>query len=156
MSGRLVEGVLGALTLVGGVGTILSVGFWLLGASVSDWFSLPAVVFAWLPLVSAVALGVGALLNAAGRRSSVAAWRWAAALVLCLSTLLLLVISPLGIFMIPVALVAYLTAGIGQLRAQRGEAPSSLAGSVLGGVATIAIVAVTFLTVQSMPLFFRQ
>jgi hypothetical protein len=58
--------------------------------------------------------------------------------------------------MIPVALVAYVTAGVGQLRAQRGEAPSSLAGPAFGGLATIAIVAVTFLTVQTLPLFFRQ
>jgi hypothetical protein len=155
MSGPLVEGVLGVLTLAGGVGTILSVGFGLLGSSVSNWFDLPAIVFAWLPLVSTVALGVGALLNATGRRSSVGAWRWAAALGLGASTLMLLVVSPVGVFMIPVALLAYLTAGVGQLRAQRGEAPASLAGAVLGGVATMAFVAITFLAVQTLPLFFR-
>jgi hypothetical protein len=155
LSGPLVEGTLGALTLAGGIGTILSIGSGLLGSSVSTWFDLPSVLFAWLPLFSIVALGVGALLNASGRRSSVGAWRLAAALGLGASTLMLLVVSPAGVFMIPVALLAYVTAGVGQLRAQRGEAPASLAGAVLGGVATMALVAIIFLAVQTLPLFVR-
>ena len=150
MFGPLVEGALGALTLVGGVGTILSVSVGLLGSSAGNWINLPAIVFAWLPLVSTGLLAVGALLSAAGRPAPVAAWRWATVLGLSASTLMLLVASSTGVSMIPVTCVAYLTAGIGQVRARRGEAPESFAAPVLGGLATLALIAIAFLVAQTL------
>lgn len=167
-TGRAAEGILGGLTLLVGAGTILALGFgpWtcepsgrpcygLLGPNPSQWLDLVAIITTWLPLLSVGSLGAGAVQNVRGQRTRFAALRWPAALVLSLATLLLVVSSPLGVYMIPLALIAYLTASVGHLRAQRGEAPASVGTLVFGSLATVAVVAIVFLTVQNQLLTLR-
>ena len=167
-TGRVTEGIAGGLMLLVGASTILALGFgpWtcapggspcygLLGPAPSQWLDGVAIFTTWLPLLCVVSLGAGAVLNVRGQRTVFARLRWAATLVLGLMTLLLVVSSPLGVFMIPVALIAYLTAVVGHMRAQRGEAAASVGALRFGALATIIAVAIVALVAQNLPLYFR-
>jgi hypothetical protein len=143
--GAIIEGICAALTLVVGGGGILAIGFGLLGPTPANWLDFPAILTIWLPLMSVLALGIGALLNALGRPSAVAGWRWLFLCGLAFPTLVLLIVSPAGIAMIPIFVMAYVTAAVSQLRARFGGAPSSRVGVLLGAIATVAFVVVIVL-----------
>lgn len=158
----------GALTLLVGVSVLLWLGlgpttcpgsggpcFGLLGPTMRSWLDYPSFATIWIPLAGVVVVGAGAVQNAVGKASAIARFRWVATLCIAVPTLLLLIASPLGMVMIPVTLAAYVTGAVGQLRAQRGEAPASVAAPVLGGLATLAVAAVAFHTVEWLNLILR-
>lgn len=163
IAGPVVEGVAGGLTMLLGSGIVLWLGFgpWtcvqggapcygLLGVAPYRTFDLPSILLIWLPLVSVAVLGVGALLNAIGRPMKLAGWRWAAALGVGAPTVLLLVISPLVVFMMAVFGLSLLTAGLGELRSRCGDAPASVAGPLFGGFAAVALLILLFLGIQGL------
>jgi hypothetical protein len=156
----------GTLTLVGGLVTLLVLGFgpwtcdrggspcygtlgdvWPLRPDIMRWLlDTTAWLLIWWPGACFAVLGLGALRNGMGRASRLPQYRWLMLAGLTPPTTILLITTAIGLYMVPAFLVAWWTAIVGEAQSRRALAPRSVGGLDLAALASIPALGIVALS----------